>query len=120
MTNIVKSLNEELMQATYVSMVPDEVDAHGDITSVDEVRKACHSFNRSCMQPNLYHLENTDTFEIAESYICPADIVLDEHPVKKGTWLIVIQTKDPDLWELQKSGQINGISIGAFAQVEKV
>jgi len=113
-----KSLNEELMQATFVVMVPDEPDVHGDITSLEEVRKACFNYNKFCMKANLFHITQTDTFEIAESYIAPVDFVLNERVVKAGTWLTTIQCKDSDLWELIKSGDINGVSIGALATVE--
>ena len=34
---VAKAKNEELMQATFVVMVPDEVDFHGDVTSEEEV-----------------------------------------------------------------------------------
>ena len=117
---IVKALNEELMQALYVVMVPDEVDAHGDVTTEDEVRKACHSFQKFCRQPNLCHLEKTTSFEIAESYCAPVEFTLGDKLVKKGTWLQLLQTTDPALWELQKSGYFNGLSIGAMAEVEQI
>lgn len=116
--SITKSKNEDLMQATFVVMVPDEVDLHGDITSEEEIRKACHNFNKFSMQPNLFHLQETTTFEFAESYISPVDFVLEDKLIKKGTWLCTIQCLDPDLWALVKSGEINGVSIGALAVAE--
>lgn len=120
MTNkvVVKSLNEELKQALFVCMVPNEVDLHGDITSEDEVRKACHNFNKFCSQANLFHIVKTESFEFAESYIAPTDFILGDKEVKKGTWLVNIQVNDDSLWELIKSGEINGVSIGALASVE--
>lgn len=117
---IVKSVNEELKQATYVVLVPNEVDAHGDTISEDEVRKACHNFNKYCKQANLFHLAETDTFEFAESYITPTDLVLGDKYVTKGTWLAVVQAKDEGLWELMKSGDICGLSIGALGLKEDV
>lgn len=115
---VTKAVNEELQQATFVVMVPDETDLHGDTTSEDEVRKACHNFNKFCQKANLFHLVQTDSFEFAESYIAPTDFVLGDKFVKKGTWLCTIQCLDNGLWELIKSGEINGVSIGAMAQVE--
>ena len=112
-----KALNEDLMQATFVVMVPDEIDLHGDTTSEEEVRKACHNFNKYCMKANLFHLIETDTFEFAESFIAPTDFVLSDKFVKKGTWLCTIQCLDPDLWKLIKSGEICSVSIGAVAKV---
>jgi Putative phage serine protease XkdF len=115
---VAKSLDEELKQATFVVMAPDEVDLHGDITSEEEVRKACHNFNKYCQKANLFHLVQTETFEFCESYVCLTDMVLGDKEVKKGTWLCTIQCLDDDLWTLIKSGEINGVSIGAMAAVE--
>lgn len=115
---VVKSVNEELMQATFIVMVPEEVDLHGDVTTEDEVRKACHNFNKYCQTANLFHLVQTESFEFAESYICPTDFVLGDKFVKKGSWLCTIQCLDQQLWGLIKSGEINGVSIGALASIE--
>ena len=117
---VAKAVNEELKQATFVVMVPDEADAHGDITSVDEVRKACHNFNKYSMQANLFHLAKTDTFEFAESYLAPVDMAIGDKLVSKGTWLCTVQSLDDGLWELIKSGEVCGVSIGALASVEQI
>ena len=117
---VTKAVDEELKQATFIVMVPEEVDAHGDVTSEAEVRKACHNFNKYSMKANLFHLVETDTFEFCESYCCPSDFVLGDKFVRKGTWLATIQSLDDSLWELIKSGEINGLSIGALASVESI
>lgn len=117
-TQVAKSVNEELMQATFIVMVPEETDLQGDITSEEEVRKACHNYNEFCRKPNLFHIGATDTFSIAESYIAPVDFTLGEQAVTKGTWLATIQVHDDDLWTLIKSGEVSGLSIGAMASVE--
>lgn len=115
--HIEKQHNEELMQVTYVAMMPDEVDLHGDFTSAEEVRKAKESFNKSAMRANLFHRMMTDKFSVIESYLAPTDFILGEIPVKKGTWLMTFQVHDEDVWQMIKSGDINGISIGAMAKV---
>lgn len=115
-----KSTKEELKQVTYIAMLPDEVDLHGDYTSAEEVRKACENFNRSAKRANLFHMQMTDKFEVIESYLSPTDFVLDDKFVKKGTWLMTLQVKDDQLWDLVKSGEINGISIGAMATVQEL
>lgn len=117
---ITKAVDEELKQATFIVMTPEEIDLHGDITSEAEVRKACHNFNKHSMKANLFHLVETDSFEFCESYCCPTDFVLGDKFVKKGTWLATIQALDDNLWELIKSGEINGLSIGALASVESI
>jgi len=115
---IAKSLNEELKQATFLVLSPDEVDLHGDIYSADEVRKACHNYNQYCRKANLFHLEQTDAFDIVESYIAPVDMVVNDVVIKAGAWMSVVQVNDDDLWEGIKDNTITGVSIGAYADTE--
>ena len=112
---VVKSVNEELKQATFIVLAPNEVDLHGDIISEEEVRKACYNFNKYSNQANLFHITKTATFEFAESFIAPVDFVLGDTLVSKGTWLATVQVLNDDLWELVKTGEVNGLSIGALA-----
>ena len=76
------------------------------------------SFNSSQQRANLFHMSMTDTFSVIESYLAPADMILSNQAVLKGTWLMTLQINDDELWESVKSGDINGISIGAEALVE--
>lgn len=101
-------------------MLPDTVDLHGDFTSAEEVRKAKESFNNSEQRTNLFHLCMTDSFTVIESYCAPADFTLNEVEIKKGTWLMTLQIHKSEVWDLIKSGDINGISIGAVANVEEI
>lgn len=117
---VVKSTNEELKQATFIVLVPDEVDLHSDIISEEEVRKACFNFNLHCRSPNLFHVVKTTTFDFCESYCAPVEFQLGDKVVKKGTWLATIQVNDDSLWELIKSGEVSGLSIGAMALVEEL
>lgn len=118
--SVAKSTNEELKQVTYVAMLPDTVDLQGDFTSADEVRKAMESFNRSPQRPNLFHRTMSSGFEVIESYLAPTSFELGGIPVEKGTWLMTFQIHDDDIWDLIKSGDINGISIGAKAIKEDI
>jgi hypothetical protein len=117
---VAKATNDELKQATFIVLVPDTVDAHGDTITEDEVRKACFNFNKFSMQANLFHLVQTSTFEFSESYVAPTDFQLGDRFVKKGTWLATVQCLDDDLWKLIKDGEITGLSIGALARTEKL
>lgn len=116
---IAKSVNEELMQVTYVAMKPG-VDLHGDLVELDEIRLAKESFNKSLMSANLFHAGMTDSFDIIESYLCPTDLELNSHPVMKGEWLVTIQVHDTELWRMIKNDEITGVSIGAMAVCEDI
>ena len=116
--SVVKSLNEELKQATFLVLAPDDVDLHNDTYSAEEVRKACHNYNLNCNKANLYHVIQTDTFDIVESYITPVDLSFGEQIIKAGSWVVVTQINDSDLWSGIKSGDVCGISVGCSADVE--
>lgn len=117
---ITKAVDEELKQVTYVAMIPDHTDLHGDYTSEQEVRKAKESFNKSMMRANLFHMTMTDTFSVIESYLAPCDMILNSQFVKKSTWLMTLQVHNDDVWQMIKDDEITGISIGALASVEKI
>lgn len=118
---VVKSLNDELRQVTYVAM-QEGTDLHGDYVSLDEIRKAKESFNRALIAKqklaNLFHLFETSSFDIIESYLMPCDATLNDHFISKGTWVVTLQVNDSDLWEGIKNGEFVGVSIGAIASVE--
>ena len=114
---VAKSLNEDLMQVTYVAMQPG-IDLQGDEVDLETIRLAKESFNKSAQRANLFHLTMTDSFEVIESYLIPCDVTLNEHFVEKGSWLMTLQVNDTDVWSMIKSEDINGISIGAMAEVE--
>ena len=117
---ILKSTDPKLKQVLFVVMQPDVVDAHGDVTSEEEVRKACHSYNLTCNKVNLFHLAETESFVAVESYITPVDLQIGDRFVTKGSWLANLQVYDDDLWLAIETGEVNGISIGAMADAEKI
>lgn len=115
---VFKQAQEELKQATFLVLSPDEVDLHGDIYDAVEVRKACHNFNIHCRKANLLHLFDTDAFSIVESYISPVEMQMGETIIKAGSWLTVLQFNDDSIWEGVKNGSYTGVSIGGVAQAE--
>lgn len=117
---VFKQAQEELKQATFLVLSPDEVDLHGDIYDAVEVRKACHNFNIHCRKANLLHLFETDSFSIVESYISPVDMQMGETIIKAGSWLAVLQFNDDSIWEGVKDGSYTGVSIGAIANAEPI
>lgn len=117
--NIYKAVDTENHYVTFVCMIPDEIDAHGDITDAEEIRKACINFNKSkSVSPNLCHLFKTDTFEIVESYTLPTKLSMQDvdgtvRELPKGTWLTTLEVSDARIWNGVLDGSFNGVSIGA-------
>jgi hypothetical protein len=115
---VFKQAQEELKQATFLVLSPDEVDLHGDIYDAVEVRKACHNFNIHCRKANLLHLFDTNAFSIVESYTSPVEMKMGETIIKAGSWLAVLQFNDDSIWEGVKNGDYTGVSISGKADAE--
>lgn len=120
---VTKALDDEKRMALFVVLEPDVVDLHGDTYTEAEVEKACNNFNTHCGTANLFHQVETKEADIVQSFISPSTFTLDNGVVvKKGTWLQwwhFPETETGDLiWKGVKSGDINGVSIGAMATVE--
>lgn len=121
---VVKAIEPMLKQVTYIAMRADSTDAHGDYTTASEVRKAKESFNKALLKKqtmsNLFHMYETNTYDVIESYISPADMSLNGHLVQKGDWLMTLQVNSESLWDMVLKGEVVGLSIGAVARVEKL
>lgn len=123
---VTKALDDEKRMALFVVLEPDTVDLHGDTYTSVEVEKACNNFNTHCQVANLFHQIETQSADIVQSFIAPATFNLDNGvTVQKGTWLqwwhFPEGTDASDaMWEGVKSGDINGVSIGAMATVEEL
>lgn len=121
---VAKALAPLLKQVTYVAMRADTIDAHGDYTSKDEVRKAKESFNKALIKnqtmSNLFHLYKTNSFDVIESYVSAADMSLGGNPVYEGDWLMTLQINEDSLWDMVLKGEVVGLSIGAVARVENL
>lgn len=116
---VVKALNTELRQATYVVLEPDTVDLHKDTYSADDVSAACHNFWAFCQKAYLDHSAETDAATIVENYIAPVDMQIGEKLVTKGSWIQVWQF-DETLWTSVKDGTYTGVSIGAYAKTTEL
>lgn len=122
---VTKSLDTERRMAMFVVLEPDSVDLHGDTYTEIEVEKACNNFNTHCSTANLFHQIETREATIVQSFIAPSTFMTtDGVEVKKGTWLQwwhFPETETGELiWKGVKSGDINGVSIGAMATVEEL
>jgi hypothetical protein len=127
--NVVKSVDELQRRALFVVMPPDTVDLHGDIYSVEEVEKACISFNTSCMKAGAYHAVelSSELAVIEQSFTSLTDFTTESGEfIKKGTWLQWWHFPKPDdeindvVWPKVISGHFTGVSIQCQVQYEMV
>lgn len=118
-------LDEEMVSYEVV-YEPNVKDAHGEWMSEKTIEKAMESFNKNLeagiVQPNLFHLKNTEAFSIESTWIqkeLDVQVVQTGELIKAGTWVAKIKYNDESLWNLKKSGVIGGVSIGATGSVNK-
>ncbi len=99
-----------------VVLEPETVDSQGDIYSADEIRKSAHLFMQDFGNIGLQHEGHiNDKAKILESYVAPAQFILNDQIIKKGTWMLGARILDDDLWQAIKKGEITGWSIGGSA-----
>lgn len=115
---------DEEMVSYEVVYEPFTKDAHGEWMTDKTLEKACANFNKNLekgiVQPNLFHMQNTDAFTIESSWIqkeLDVKVIQTDEVIKAGTWICKIKYNDPALWELKKSGVVGGVSIGAKGKV---
>jgi hypothetical protein len=126
---VLKAVDKMQRMATFVVLEPQDdsgltSDLHGDYYDAETVEKACRSFNNQCKKANLFHAIETTAFAFVESYITPADMIINETFIKKGTWLATIQvSEEPEyefIWQGILSGEFNGLSIQARGKLEQL
>jgi len=102
-------LDEEL-QIVYAEVyVPNIPDSDNDFMSVDTVREMAHGFlaNGRVTKVDVEHSRVDVAAVIVESFVArkdDPDFIMD-------AWVCGVKINDPEVWELIKSGEINGFSL---------
>jgi len=117
---------EDEMVSYEIVMVPIEKDAHGEWTTPETIRKAQENFeiNKAAgnITPNLYHMQDTDTYDIEKTWINEElDVLVDGtgQPIPAGSWVAKIKYLNEDLWSLKKAGIVQGLSIQGSGRINK-
>ncbi|CAH9011642.1 putative hyphothetical protein [Vibrio phage 424E50-1] len=115
---VIKQLNVEEQKAVEIVYKPDEKDAHGEWMSAETIAKGRESYHNNVVVPNLFHLVETDRFEITKSWLLEEDTDFEvdgeTKTLLKGTWLAETHYTDTALWELKKSKELGGLSLGGY------
>ena len=104
---------------TGVVLVPNKVDAQGDIISPEAIAKASFDFAQRYgteTQIGYMHKEFDKDLRMIESYIAPSEMNLDGYNVPKGSWVMSVKVIDKDVWSRVQQNEIRGFSIGGVAQ----
>lgn len=120
-----ETLDEEMVSYEVI-YEPFTKDAHGEWMSDVTIQKACDNFNKNLeagiVQPNLFHLKNTEAFTIESTWIqkeLDVKVIQTDEIIKAGTWVAKLKYNDADLWQLKKSGVVGGVSISGMGTVNQ-
>ena len=120
---VIKQFEDEKMEAIeklYINPIT-EVDLVGDTMTLEDTRNMVVSLNKAIdsedgIQSGLFHKANADdVFTVEKAWIAETDCMIGETLIEEGQPLIKVQFHNEAAWELRKSGELQGISIGARA-----
>jgi len=107
--------------------IPLDPDAHGDIYSQEDVKKAAYSFMEDDDAGNRGYMHQffmNDDFTLLENFVTKGKTEVDTEngPIKlrKGTWVISVRVNSDAVWTMIKNKEITGFSIGGTAEVEEI
>jgi hypothetical protein len=104
---------------TGVVLVPDKVDAQGDVISAEAIAKASFDFAQRYgteTKIGYMHRDFEKDLRMIESYIAPSEMNLDGYTVPVGSWIMSVKVIDKDVWGRVQRNEIRGFSIGGVAQ----
>jgi len=110
----IKKIDEEL-QIVYAEVyVPDTPDSDNDFMSVDTVREMGHNFlaNGRVTKVDVNHSRDEIAAAVVESFI----VRKGDPDFIENAWVAGIKIMDDSVWELIKSGEINGFSLDGVGQ----
>jgi hypothetical protein len=106
---------------TALIMEPDTVDLHGDITSEQEIKKACHNYMKKReLSTGVQHIKLDNNIAVVQSYCAPESLKLGEKEIKKGSWIGVFEVLNSNIKEAIKNGIFNGVSIRGLTEYEEI
>jgi hypothetical protein len=110
----IKKVDEEL-QIVYAEVyVPNVPDSDNDFMTVETVREMAHGFlaEGRVTKVDVEHSKDDIQAAVVESFVArkgDPDFIVD-------SWVTGIKIYDPEIWELVKSGEINGFSLDGIGQ----
>jgi len=115
---ILKS-DDELRIVYGVVMEPETYDTDNNWTTAEEIEKAAHYWMENYQAIGHEHSYGVGSILPVESFIAPTDMQIGSSEVRKGSWVLAVKVMDEDRWEMVKSGDYTGFSIGGRAAIDE-
>ena len=94
---------------------PYERDSQGDWAMPNEIREAAHKFLRDYRTIKLQHQRKAEDCSVVESYVLYGDEDLFGKHLKGGTWIMAIEIKNSEIWDMVVKGELTGFSMAGTA-----
>ncbi len=120
---VIKQFDEEEMIAIEpLYIAAGEVDGQGDTISLEDTHGMVDSLNKAIgdgrLQSGLFHKHKTESFTIEKAWVNETACTIGETEVPEGQPIVKVQFHNDEAWELRKTGDLTGLSIGARAIAE--
>ena len=113
--------SEDFNTFTAIIMEPENVDLHGDITSEEEIKKACHNFmKKRGLNTGVQHIKISDQLAIVQCFVTDEPKKLGDREIKKGSWLGVFEPLNENLKKQIRDGEFKGVSIAGIAATKNI
>ena len=108
--------DDEQHYLTGIVYEPMKKDAHDNFMTAEEIAKAAHWYAKFGNNVDRQHdFEPLEKVRVVESYIVPVDMTIGEELVTKGTWVMVVEVEDSEIWDAVVKGEITGFSLAGTA-----
>lgn len=113
---ITKFNEEQMIAIEPLYCKPMESDAHDQGMTEEEIRKMVDNINTNIhkISGNIGHVFNTDGFYFVKAWVNECECMIGSEFVPEGQPIIKVQFTDETLWSMRKTGQLQGLSIGAL------
>lgn len=105
-----------------VVLVPNVPDAHQEVYSEEDVRKAAHYWMEHGGGTNkiMHRGRSVEDIIVLETYVSKQEEEHGGEILPKGTWFLGVRVKNDKIWGLVKNGTLTGFSIGGTALRESL
>ena len=116
---ITKFNEEQMIAIEPLYCKPMDSDAHDQGMTEEEIRKMVDNINANInkISGNIGHVFNTDGFYFVKAWVNECECMIGSEFVPEGQPIIKVQFTDETLWSMRKTGQLQGLSIGALGVI---
>lgn len=125
---------EDEQIATLLVAEPDIIDLQGQQISKEVIRELQQSYNSfrhwglnhfdrnlrlydlpNMNEPRVWENSWDGDISLLDSFILSSDAIINEKPVREGSWVANIHVKSPSIWGKMRNQELTGVSMGGMS-----